>query len=185
MRKSPFYLGVGLLFILWAVSIFPISARAAETGGAIPSKVGIVRLGKVFDQYDKTKVSEAQLEELSKTKQAEREKLVAEIKTMRDELPLLNDSGRLERQKAIEGKLGVLASFDRDVKEMLSKKREDSLKMIFDEIEVAVSKFAKENGFQLILSDRAVLYGVDSLDVTDSILTQLNGRPPKDRSGPH
>ena len=162
-----------LLFL--AFCCLPPMACAADGVPAV-HKIGIVRLDKVFENYDRTKSSSAQLEALSNTKQAQREKLVNEIKGMRDELVLLNEENRLERQKTIEEKLKDLAQFDQEVKSTLVKKREVSLKEILDEIEQTVNGYSKERGFELILSDRAVLYTVDALDVTSDIVAILNQR---------
>ncbi len=180
MRKF-YFAFVGILFSGVLSFSFIVSSVCVAEPSAPSIKLGIVRLGKVFDGYDKTKSSESQMESLSNEKQAEREKIVSEIKNMREELVLLNEDSRHERQQAIEEKIKGLANFDREAKEALRKQREEVLKGIFDEIEVAVSGYAKQNGFQMILTDRAILYGVDSLDVTDDILSILNGRSAKNR----
>ncbi len=173
IKKTAFLIAVGLL--LTARDIQPTAVYAADGTPAV-HKIGIVRLGKVFEDYERTKSSTAQLEALSNSKQAQREKQVAEIRGMRDELALLNDESRVERQKAIEEKLKDLAQFDQEVKNNLVKKRETSLKEILDEIEQTVSQYSKERGFDLILSDRAVLYSIDAIDVTGDIVTVLNTR---------
>jgi len=154
---------------------------AAESGASI-HKVGVIKVSKLFEEYEGTKSSDAQLEQMSSAKQGEREKLVSEIKGMRDELVLLNDESRLERQRAIEEKIKGLAEFDRSAKDTLRKHREESLKKILDEIEGTVAKYSKENGFELVLSDRAVLYGIDALDITSEVLTILNEQYKKRRA---
>lgn len=163
---------VVFISVLFVRSPVPALAVDGVTGGS--PKIGMVRVSKIFDAYERTKSSESQLETLSKSKQAEREQLVSEIKGMRDELVLLNEQARAEKQKAIEEKLKALAGFDQEAKESLRKKRDDALKGIFDEIEAAVKAYAKENGFTVVLNDQAVLYGVESIDVTDQVLAILN-----------
>ena len=162
-----------LLFLLLSICCLPLTSYAADGAPAV-HKIGIVRLEKVFENYERTKSSSAQLEALSNTKQAQREKLVNEIRGMRDELALLNDESRIERQKGIEEKLKDLAQFDQEVKGTILKKREASLKEILDEIEQVVNEYAKQRGFELILSDRAVLYTIEPLDVTGDIVAILN-----------
>lgn len=167
-------MGARLVFFFLVFCCIPRMVCAADGAPSAVHKIGVVRLEKVFEGYERTKSSSAQLEALSNSKQSQREKLVGEIRGMRDELALLNDESRLERQKAIEERLKALAQFDQEVKGMLVKKREASLKEIVDEIEQIVNEYSKEHGFQLILSDRAVLYTVDALDVTADIINILN-----------
>ena len=167
------------LFLPFIPNLYPLSLTTvfAADGAASPGlKIAVVRLAKIFEEYEKTKSSESQLEGLNKSKQAERERLVSEIKGMRDELILLNEEARQERQKGVEEKLKSLAGFDRETKETLRKKRDDAMKGILDEIEQTVTGYAKENDFTLVLNEQAVLYGVESIDVTDQVLSLLNER---------
>lgn len=156
-------------------------ADAATVATSNP-KIGWVRMSKLFDKYEKTKLSESQLESLAKSKQTEREQIVSEIKGMRDELVLLNEQARLERQKAIEERLKALAGFDRQTKESLQAKREEAFRSIVVEIEKTVAEYAKENGFSLVLTEQSLIYGLDSIDVTEPILKLLNERHAKGKT---
>ncbi len=139
-------------------------------------KIGVVNLDKILHEYKRTLVSDKKLEEFYNTKQSERERLVSEIKNLREEMVLLNEESRRERQQQMEGKMKGLADFDRESKDALQKARDQSVKEILDEVEEVVSSFSKEQGFDLVISSRAVLYGVETLDLTDPILTILNDR---------
>ena len=173
MRKILFVLIIGLSFITPNPQR-PAVFSAEETPTV--RKIGIVNLDQVFQEYERTKASDAKLEELSDSKQAERDKFVSEIKSMREELILLNQDARAERQKAIEEKLRELANFDQQVKENFRKQREETLKVILKDIEEIVTAYGKENGFDLVLNERAVLYQVEAIDITKEILTILNAR---------
>lgn len=150
----------------------PLAAGAAEPPSI--QKIALVNLGKVFKEYEATKVSESELEKAASTKQQEREKKVGEIRDMRDEMALLNEETREQRRQTMEERLRDLAGFDESAKESLRDKRDEVLQKILDEIERVVTAYAKQNGFDLILSDRAVLYGVDAMDITDEIIKILN-----------
>ena len=136
----------------------------------------MVNLDKILHEYKRTLVSDKKLEELYGEKQTERERLVSEIKNLREELVLLNEESRRERQQQVEGKIKALADFDRDSRETLQKARDQAIKEILDEVEEVVASFSKEKGFDLVISSRAVLYGVESMDLTDPVLTILNNR---------
>lgn len=176
MNRTLFFFVVVLVsafpFFPYLPSFASFPAFAADSPAA--PKIGVVNLEKVFERYGKTRVFQAKIKELSQAKQEERERIVSGIKEMREEMVLLNEEGRRQRQGAYEEKMKGLAAFDRQAKESLRKEEEAALKVIQEEIEQAVNSFAKEHGFSLILVDRAVLYGVEAMDVTKEILALLN-----------
>ena len=159
-------------FFLCLSLLSPVFTRAE--GPATIQKIGLVNLGKVFKEYEGTKTSESELEKLSTAKQQEREKKVSEIRDMRDELALLNDNSRKEKRQSIEERLKGLAGFDQEARESLRGKRDEVLDKILSEIGKVVTAYAKEKGYELILNDRAVLYGVDAMDITDEVIAILN-----------
>ena len=151
---------------------------AGASAAAAESKIAYVDLGRAVDDYEKTKRLDQELETQSSAKQQERERLVAEIRTMRDELELLTEKGRHDRQGAIDQKVQGLQEFDRTAREGLKRRRDEMVKDILTEIEQVVKTYAQSSGCDLVLTDRAVLYADKSADITDQILGALNGRPP-------
>lgn len=135
-----------------------------------------VNLGRAFDEYEKTKRLDKQLQERQDAKQAEREQMVQEIRRMREELELMSDKGREDRQTAIEEKVRALQEFDRKTSEALKRERDTMMKEIMKEIEETVQGYAQRQGYAVVLGDRAILYADKGLDITDGILQQLNGR---------
>ena len=158
------------------------SSASADPGPA-GGKIGVVSVDRVFKDYKATQSKEADLQKVSQAKQAERDKMVSEIRSLRDELALLNEENRNKQKQTIEQKLQSLASFDQQAKEMLRDQREEALGALLKEIEQVVSAFAKEKGYDLILGDRAVLYRVDALDLTDQVTAILNQRYGKGGKG--
>ena len=168
------FLTLGALSLLGRAAGAPASAWAAEPPAI--TRVGMVNLNKIFKEYEGTKSREEGLEKLSSAKQQEREKMVDGIRQMKDELALLNDEARAQKRESIEEQLRKLAAFDQDARESIRGKRDEALQSTLDEIEQVVTAYAKENNFQLVLSDRAVLYGVQTMDVTDPVIAILNQR---------
>ncbi len=168
---------VGMSSLLCGGSLQGLSSVWAADEVPAVHKIAVVNLDKLFHDYEKTKASDSQLEQASKAKQEERAKLVSEIKSMKDELVLLNEQSRNERQQAIEKKLRQLADFDREAKDTLGKQRETAVKAILDQIEATVTSYAKDHGFELVLSERAVLYGIEAINITDQVLKILNSKP--------
>lgn len=158
------------------VLLFGLSATFSTVtfAAAGPSKIAYVNVGKVFDEYEKTKDSDKILGEKSAKKQAERDKLVDEIKRSKDELDLLSDKGKEEKQASIDEKIKKLQDFDKNTRDDLKRERDNLMRDILKEIDKVVSDIGQKDGYQLILNDRVLLYGSKELDMTDQILKKLN-----------
>ena len=143
-------------------------ARAAE------GKIVFMDLGKVFDEYNKTKDLDKQLAAKSNAKQAERDKMVAEIKKMKDDLDLSADKDKAKKQAAVEEKLRKLQDSDKESRDALRKDRDDMARTILKEIKDVIDEVAKKEGYAYILDSRAVLVGGDANNLTDRIIKILN-----------
>jgi outer membrane protein len=163
-------------FLVLSVVLFPAASGRGEPPLVEVRKIGVVNLNRVFKDYEGTKSQESKLEKVSGEKQAERERQVEEIRNMRDELALLNDESREKQRQAVEEKLRDLAQFDQQAREWLRGQREEALQALLKEIEGIVTGYAKQKGYDLILTDRAALYFSEGMDVTEEILSLLNQR---------
>lgn len=173
-KQTVFFLA---LFSFLALGVCP--AACAEEAVSHGEKIGVVSVDRVFKEYKATQAKEAQLQKLTESKQAGREKKVTEIRGLRDELALLNDENREKQKGTIEQKLQALAAFDQEAKAAISDQRDDAISGLLKEIEEVVNSIAKERGMDLILSDRAVLYRADTIDLTQEVIAILNGRAEK------
>ena len=176
-----------LRVFLWAAPLFILVRSSALTIGFAAEnapqvrKVGVVSLNRLMGNYQGAKSSVDKLRQIGEGKQQERERIVSEIKKMRQGLELLNEEARSKRQQQMEEKMKELAQFDREARTLLLKEQEQERDVVFREIEAVVSAFAKEKGFDLVLNDQAVLYGTEGLDITDQVLGILNERYAKKR----
>lgn len=164
---SKFVIVVFLITI--CLGLFNVAYAAGE-------KIAYMDLSKVFDDYNKTKDFDKQLESKGNVKQGERDKLVAEIKKLKDEMDLMSDKGKEAKQRAIDEKIKKLQDFDRETKDALRKERDDMVRQILKEIKDVVEEFGKKEGYVLILDNRAILYGTEGDNLSDKILSTLNAR---------
>ena len=137
-------------------------------------KIGTVDLSRTFDGYQKTKDAEKTLEAEGNNKKQERDKKVEEIKRLKGELDLLNDKAKAEKQAVIDQKVQELQAFDREVQGSLRRERDRVIQEILKEIDGVIGAYGRDNGYTLLLNDRALLYRGKELDVTDQILGILN-----------
>lgn len=159
--------------ILFLVSI---SLSAVSAAFAVGEKIAYMDLAKIFDEYNKTKDLDKQLEDKGTAKQAERDKLVSEIKKLKDELELMSDKGKEDKQAAIDEKIKKLQDFDRESRDALRKERDDMARQILKEIKDTIDEVGKKEGYLLILDSRAILYGREGDDLTNGILKTLNDK---------
>lgn len=160
---------------IMAVAVM-VSAFWGMTGTAMAAgeKLGYVDLARVFDEYQKTKDFDKQLETKGGSKQGERDKMVAEIKKLRDEAELLGAKAKDEKQASIDEKIKALQEFDRVTREALRKERDGMVRDILKEIEGVIQEFGKAQGYSFIFNDRVLVFKTEGSDLTNQIIKTLN-----------
>lgn len=167
--------GISFLMLATALTGF-MSHVSCPSVSADEFKVAYVNVGKLFDNYERTKASEAALEKKGKQKEAEMEGRVNELKKLREGLELLNDKAREAKAREIEAKTDELKRFRANSAQDLRSERDEIAQQILKEIQGVVTDYGKTNGFSLILDERMMLYGQPAYDATDAVLALLNSR---------
>ena len=162
-----------------AIFIFSVFTLSCFVADAEEVKLGYVNLGETFDEYDKTKESDKALENKGEKKEKEREKLVDEIKKLKDEIILLSDKGREEKQPIIDEEIRHLQEFDKEARNELKQERDEMVRDILRKIDKVIQNYGKENGYTVILNDRMLVYGMESIDITQDIIDILNKKNKK------
>jgi outer membrane protein len=153
------------------VSLISVSAFAESQG-----KIGYIDLSKAFDEYQKTKDFDKELEGKGDMKQQEREKLVQDIRKMREELEMMNKPSRDKKETDIESKIKSLQDFDQEAKTDLTKDRDNMVKDILKEMSDVIKEYGEKNGYSIIVNDRVLLYGDSGMDLTNEIIKILNDK---------
>lgn len=159
------------LTILIALLLITPQAFAAKDK---ESKIGYVDLLKVFGEYEKTQESEAVLEKKAEGKNEERDKLVAEIKKLQDELELLSETEKEKKQDDLEEKLKGLRDFDRATREELNRERDSMGRDVLIEINKTIMDYGEKNNFDMIMDSRTLFYGGEAMDISDDIIEEIN-----------
>lgn len=159
----------GLLFVL-------MSGFSRLSWAAAKEKFATVDIGKIFDEYEKTKKYDNEFQTEGKLKQEERDAIIHEVRRLRDEQALLAEDARRDKQAAIDAKMKELEDFDNEVRKTLGEKRNQAVREVFQDIENLMTQYGERNGYDIIFNDRALLYKDKRFDVTADILKQLNDR---------
>ncbi|MCX5692957.1 MAG: OmpH family outer membrane protein [Candidatus Omnitrophica bacterium] len=167
MKLQKIAAGLSFIFLFLAAgNIF------AEPQG----KIGYIDLSRSFDEYQKTKDFDKELEGKGDMKQQEREKLVQDIRKMRGELELMNKNAREKKETDIESKIKSLQEFDQEAKTDLTKDRDNMVKDILKEMSDVIKEYGEKNGYSIIVNDRVLLYGDSTMDLTNEIIKILNDK---------
>lgn len=167
MRRKQWFLLA--LFFLVVSGIYQTMALASD------SKIAFVDIGKVFDEYEKTKKFDQQLQQEGKDKQEKRDAIVYEVRRLREEQALLTEEKKKQTQATIETKLKELEEFDQKAQGELGEKRNSIMKEIFSDIDDVVKRFGERKGYDMVFNERALLYKKPGFDQTEDVLRELNG----------
>ena len=166
--KAILWLGCGTLV---ACRLSPVAVAEAEE-----FKIGYVDVAEVFDNYERTKASDAILEKKGKQKETELEGRMNDLKKLRQNLELLNNEAREAKVREIEEKSDELQRFRQSTARDLARERDKIAKDILAEIRQGLNEYAKAHGFALILDSRTLLYSQSGYDLTKEVIQLLNDR---------
>ena len=158
--------------VIWSLILTAglVSAPAFAAG----EKIGYVDLARIFDEYQKTKEFDKSLESKGQAKQGERDKMVNEVKKLRDESELLSAKAKDDKQAVIDERIKALQEFDRITRDDLRKQRDVMVRDILKEIETVIQDFGKAQGFSFIFNDRVLVFKSEGSDLTAQVIKTLN-----------
>ena len=167
--------------VLIAVFLMFPFAQSYGQNVAAGIKIAYVDLSRIFDGYSKTKEYDAILEKKTKGYEQEHNDKLQKIRDAEGKLALLKEEEKNKLQTQIDKDKNDLLAFDRQRQTDLRKERDEKIKEILSEIEKVVKDFAEKENYSVILNDRILIYGGDSLNVTNPIIKLLNDKytPPK------
>lgn len=160
-------LGIFVSVLVLGVILFMPKGYAAD-------KIGYVNLGRIFDEYNKTKDQDKILEKKQKDFESERVVKVNEIKALQDKLGLLDEKQKAAKKTELEEKMKVFQEYEGKKIEGLRKERDDILKEILKDIEKAVRQYAEAQGYILVFNDKVLVYQAKDGDLTDKVVEIVN-----------
>jgi len=177
---------------------FAVLAISAEA----QSRVAIIDLRKVFDDYYKTKAADATLKDRAGDLEKERKALTDQYQKLTEDykkaLDGANDQAvsadeREKRKKSAESRLieikeleQNLTQFDRQSRTTLEEQQRRMSDNILAEIKTVVAAKAKAGNFAMVIDTAAesfnrtpiLLYNSGENDITAAVLTQMNANAP-------
>lgn len=186
----------GKIFTGITVGLLLVGSAQAET------KIGLVDLRKIFDNYYKTKQADSNLKDEAADLEKQRLEMVEDFKKGEAEWKKLLDKSndqaivateRANSKQAAESKLlelksmeQAVAQFERSSRAKLGEKQRRKRDAILQEIRDVVNAKSKVAGYTLVLDSAAasindtpvVMFNNGDNDMTETVLNQLNASAP-------
>jgi len=164
MRKSIFIWGLVCgLFLMFSGS----KAFAAD-------KLAYIDLSKTLGDYYKTKDYDKVLTDKQNSYNAERDKLINEVKQLQDKMNLLSDKEKDAKRSDFENKVKNLQEFDRQKQADLRKEQDEKMQELLKDINEAIKQLADKEGYTMVFNDRVLVYQDKTLDITDKVIEVIN-----------
>ena len=154
---------------LWALMMFP--AHATE--------VAYVDRSAILAEMPAVKQMRSDLELLRAEGQKESQQLIEAFQTKQTEASQREERGELspiEKEdilKELQADQARILELERALLERLAKKEQETLKPILERVNSAIEKTAKERGIELLVESSVLIYGDESLDITEAVLAKL------------
>lgn len=152
-------------------------AFAADTP-VTSANIAVVNVQQVFQQSPKIAELNKKLQNQFKTRQ---DKLVAAQKSLQDELdkfkkesPTMKQKDKDALQKKIVDDQSNLAKEASAFQQDLSKEQNKIMKSVLSQLNDIISGIAKKNNYTLVLDSQAVIYAVDSSDITKQVSSDFD-----------
>jgi outer membrane protein len=191
-------------------TILPVFLLMAFLSGSAlaQSKIATVDLKKLFDNYYKTKLAQASIQERAAQLDRDDKSMKDDLKKGSDDYQQLlqqaNDQAlsaeeRDRRKQSADDKLkdlqkdkATIDQYERQAQTTLGEQRQRMRENILTEIKAAVTAKAKAGNYSLVFDTAAetvngtmtIVYTSEDNDLTDAVLSQLNAGAPIDVTKP-
>ncbi|MDM8335163.1 OmpH/Skp family outer membrane protein [Wolbachia pipientis] len=150
--------------------------------GAFNTKVAIIDSDKVINESLALQNIQQQIKEQSSKLQQEFESELENFKSPKEEFELLSEEAKKERTEQFNKH--AISAKDNYAKKMshLEENYRDAVDSIFNKIKEVAKKAAEKNNTDLVLfisKKNQVLYSMDEVDLSDTVLKNINKEVPK------
>ncbi|MHB1678956.1 MAG: OmpH/Skp family outer membrane protein [bacterium] len=165
------------IFILLFALILLSNTSKAEAAG---SKIAVVNMQKVIAMSKQGKKANSILHSLVAKYKAELSALKQKITLLHNDLKqnssIMSSSEKLKKTKEFETDITNFSSEEKHVQGVISEKRYNLLKGIVAKATIIIENIAKQKGYILVIDRPNIVYRVNSIDITNQVLSQMNSK---------
>ena len=133
--------------------LFAQQAGSAKPAAQQGTKIAVVNIGQVFNQYKRAVAMKTELEQTLKPYTDKGKTLTDQIKAWEDELrkPQLDPAKAGQYQDSIKAHKRTLEDMSAEITRLLGKKQEDNLVTLWKEVNMGIKAVGEAYGFQIVL----------------------------------
>jgi outer membrane protein len=164
----------------WTVSTalaalaLPMVLAAAQTAAAADLKIGYIVTPRLLSESKLGKESSAKLKTKAETAEKALQKKMDDVKKMQDDITkrmaVLNDEEKAKLGEEYEKQLRDAKRMKEDAQRDFDKARGEIENDMMTKFRGVIEKFAKENGFDLVLDAGTLLYISQKADITTEVI---------------
>lgn len=166
--------------LLLSITAVAVLAVMLITGGT-EKRIGVVRSNNLIQGYKAMQDAQERYENKQKVWQTSistlEEELQSAVENYRTVYASLSKEEIQKQELALEQKRTNYVQYTRSIKEKVEAEENGMMQGVLNQINSFVEQYGKEHGFDVILGTTAagnVLYGTESVDITDEVLQALN-----------
>ena len=160
--------------VIFASIVFLLSTLFFREGALAADKFAYVSMERIANGYLKAKEYTKILNDKETAYTAEIDKKRDEVKQFQDKINLLSDKEKEAKKTELEAKFNALQELVRQKQADYRKETFDKTMEISKDIKDTISKYAKKEGYTLVFDAAALVYQLESMDITDEIIDILN-----------
>ena len=164
-----------LVLVLVLTAIFGAGSLFAQV------KMGYIDSQRILGTFSKAVAAQKKLEAETAQASDELKKMEDDFKAEQERLEqqamLLNDEKKQQKAQELQDMYIKLQQFSQDKQTELSKRQDELLKPVFDEINTIINKIGEEGGYDFIFNGSisgTLVYAKEQYDLTDKVLAELD-----------
>jgi outer membrane protein len=169
MRIPKFGFAISILFFFYFCS-FSFAADVA--------KIGVLDLQKILETSEAGKSIQNELKTQKDKMEADLKQKGAEIETigkrLEREAMVMSKDMREEKEREQRIKINDFKTLQKKYRSELQKLEAQLMNDLQDDLKTLVETIGKKEGYLMIINKLGVLYAPTSIDITDSVIQQLN-----------
>lgn len=160
-----------LYLTFFSALLWPVCSQAAGAIGVVDVSYILAKsLAAEHIQKQRQSAREAFLADISETEQT----LRAEEKKILDQRGKIPQDDHLKQRQLYEAKLLKLRKEAQQKKRILDEASNAAMNILREQLYVVVQEIANTRGFELVISNKNVIAGEKSLDITKETLEKIN-----------
>ncbi|MCF7871136.1 MAG: OmpH family outer membrane protein [Candidatus Omnitrophica bacterium] len=159
---------LGIFLVAMAAFSFSICGFAENL------KIGYVDTIEVFNEYQRTKDQDQQLEKKKEIIQEKLDTKEKEIEKIQSRLEVLKEDQKEKEREKLQTKMQEYRELRQKEFTDIKKERDEMMKKIVDDIDQVIKGYGKENKYDFILNGNSVLYGTKANNLTSKVIKIIN-----------